>query len=109
MYFASTLGGQDAKAEWDEARPMAGEKEQDAYVHHVQVKNTHVYMYETGFVKVETHDSGENNKCTFVMDADGNITLYGTSTITLKAKNIVIDGSTQVDIKTPNLRQDISV
>ena len=109
VYFASTLGGSEAMDEWDEARSMAGNHPNDAYVHHVQVKNTHLYLYETGFLKAVTHDNEENNTSTLTMDSDGNITLEGTTTITLKAKNIVLEGSTQIDFRAPNITQEAEV
>ena len=109
VYFASTLGGSEAMSEWDESRAMAGSHPDDAYVHHVQVNNTHVYMYETGFLKVITHDSGKSNVSQLTMDSDGNITLDGTSTITLKAKNIVLEGSTQIDLRAPNISQSADI
>lgn len=73
---------------------MVGSHPDDAYVHHMQLNNTHIYMYETGYLKIETHDTSNSNNCTFTMDSDGNITLDSTSTLTLKAKNIILDGST---------------
>ena len=89
---------------WDESLAMAGSHPDDAYVHHLQVGRSHIYVYETGFVKVMTHDKNDSNSCTFTMDSDGNTTLDSTSTITLKAKNIVLDGTTQIDLKSPNVK-----
>lgn len=96
MYFASTLGGESAEKHWNEARLMAGSHPDDAFMHHIEVKNTHIMLSEEGFVKVTTHDAGksEDKTCTLTMDASGNITLESGDTITLKAKNIILDGST---------------
>lgn len=100
VYFASTLGGQEAMANWDKARPMAGSSD-DAYVHKIAVKKSTIEVYETGLVKVKTEDEGK--KCEIDMDADGNITLQSDSTITLKSKQILIDAATQIDIKAPTI------
>ena len=69
------------------------------------MKNTHVYLYESGMVKVNTHDNSGKKTCTFTMDSAGNTTIDSTDTISLNAKNISINGSTQVDIKAPTIKE----
>ena len=110
IYFASTLGGKDnAFKKWDESLAMAGSHPDDAYVHHIEAGTSHIYVYESGFIKVVTHNSDKSSKCTMTLDASGNITLDGSNTITLNAKNIVLNGSTQIDILAPNIKQNASV
>lgn len=109
VYFASSLGGEEAFAQWDEARCMAGNHPNDAYVHHIQVKNAHMYFNEQGFIKILTHDNSNTNNCVITMDSDGNITLDSTSTITLNSKNIMLNGSTQIDASAPNIKNNASI
>lgn len=73
------------------------------------MKNTHVYLYESGMVIINTHDSSGAKTCTFTMDAAGNVNINSTDTISLNAKNISINGSTQVDIIAPNIKDVASV
>lgn len=109
VYFATSLGGPKAISQWDVARCMAGNHPNDAYVHHIEVKNSHMYFNEMGLVKIETHDNSSENTCTIIMDSDGNITLDSTSTIVLNSKNIVINGSTQVDVTAPNIKNTAEI
>lgn len=107
VYFASTLGGQKAMATWNEARPMAGAGDSDAYVHKIAVKDSTIEIYETGVIKVKTGKDAK--QCKLDLDADGNITLESDSTLTLKSKQILIDAETQVDIKAPNITNSASI
>lgn len=123
VYFASTLGGEKAEKQWDKSRAMAGSHPDDAFVHHIEVGNAHILFSETGFIEVITNDAKaeddydkkkedkkkEGKTCKFTMDASGNITLESSDTITLKAKNIVIDGDTQIDIVSPNIVNKASI
>lgn len=109
VYFASTLGGPKAAKAWDVSFAMRGQHPNDAYVHHIQLNNTHVYMSETGFVKIITNDTDFSNGCTFVMDADGNITMNSSGTIAMSAKNITINGSTRLNIVSPYIDQTADV
>lgn len=105
VYFASCLGGPEAMEQWDDSLHMAGHHPNDAYVHHMQVKNSDIYVYETGYITMTTHDDNFDNSCTMTLDQDGNIKVESTSKITLKSKQIIIDGETQVDIKAPDIKQ----
>lgn len=107
VYFASSLGGQEANKNWDKARAMAGSHPDDAYVHKVHVKNSDIEIYESGMIKVHT-ENGANN-CNFVMDADGNIIVDSTTSITFKTKQFKIDAETQFDIISPNILCDANV
>lgn len=109
VYFASQLGGKEACEQWDQSRCVPGSHPNDAYMHHIEVRNSHIYVSEYGNIKITTHDSSKSSKSTIVLDPNGNITLESTSTIALKAKNISIDGSTQVDIKAPNVKIDANI
>lgn len=105
VYFAASLGGPEAISQWDKSRVMAGNYPNDAYVHHIEVKNANIDIYETGTIVINTHDAKNANYCTLTMDDAGNATLDTSMTITLKTKSIVLDGSTQIDIKAPNVQE----
>ena len=105
VYFAASLGGPEAISEWDDSRRMAGSHPDDAYVHHIQVKNSDVYIHETGVIEMSTHDDANLNSCSLVMDQDGNITIGSSSRIILKSKQIKIDAETQLDESAPNIKQ----
>lgn len=109
VYFASSLGGPEAIQEWDQARCMVGNHPDDAYVHHIEVKNSHIYVNEAGFIRINTHDSNEDNSCEIALDSDGNISLKSTGTISLQAKNIILNASTQIDITAPNIKQNANI
>ena len=109
VYFASTLGGKEAIKEWDVAFAMRGSPPDDAYMHHVQVKNTHVYMNESGTLEIQTHDNAKKNNCKLTMDSNGNITLQSTGTISLSASNILLNGTNQISIATKYMDQYASV
>ena len=104
VYFASSLGGEEAAKNWDVARHMAGNHPEDAYVHKIHVKNCDIEIYETGTMVVKTHDTSNTNYCQLTMDSDGNATLDTSTTITLKTKSIILDASTQIDAKAPNVQ-----
>ena len=101
VYFAATLGGQEASANWDKARAMAGSHPDDAYVHKLHVKNSDIEVYETGQIKLHTENGG--NSCDLLLDADGNASLVTTTTIRLKTKSVIIDAETQIDVKSPQV------
>lgn len=101
VYFASSLGGSPAAGNWDAARKMAGSHPDDAYVHKIHVKNSDIEIYETGQVKARTDFGG--NFCEILMDADGNIKLESSQTITLKTKALILDAETQLDAKSPQV------
>jgi hypothetical protein len=71
---------------------MAGSHPDDAYIHKIHVKNSDIEIYETGMIKMHT-ESGSNN-CNFTMDADGNIIVDSTTSITFKTKQFKIDATT---------------
>lgn len=98
VYFASTLAGPEATANWDKSRPMVGSHPDDAYVHKVHVKNSDIEISETGYIKVTTQNSGATTSVT--LDSQGNVAVDCTSQITLKADNIVLDAKNQVNIQT---------
>lgn len=98
VYFASTLAGLNAATNWDNARPMVGSHPDDAYVHKVHVKNSDIEISETGYIKVNTQNSGTTT--TVTLDSQGNVTIDCTNQITLKANNIVLDAKNQVNIQT---------
>lgn len=105
VYFAASLGGPEAISQWDDSRRRAGSYPDDAYVHHIQVKNSDVYIHETGVIEMSTHDDELANSCSLTMDQDGNIIISSTSKIQLKSKQISIDAQTQLDEKAPNIKQ----
>lgn len=98
VYFATTLGGEKAIANWDSARPMVDEYPDDAYVHKIHVKNTDIEVSETGYVKVTTTNSGA--KTAFTLDSQGNVAIDCTNKISLKADNIVLDAKNQINLNT---------
>lgn len=107
VYFASTLGSKNASKEWDNARIMAGNGNNDAFMHIIDVKNTKIKINETGVLQITTK-FGENST-EISMDSNGNIMLESTNQITLKSKNILLDATTQIDIKTKNIKTDASI
>lgn len=109
VYFASTLGGAKATSQWDQSRCMVGKHPNDAYVHHIEAKNSHIYINECGFVKINTHDSSNSNSCEISLDADGNIILSSSGTISISAKNIALNASTQIDLSSPNIKQNADI
>lgn len=104
VYFASSLGGPEASKNWDAARKMAGSHPEDAYVHKIHVKNSDIEIYESGMMIVRINDSADTNYCQLTMDCDGNATLDTSTTIALKTKSIILDASTQIDVKAPNVQ-----
>ena len=109
VYFAAFLGGPEAIEQWDKARCMAGNHPDDAYVHHIEVKNSVIDIYETGFVKISTKDDANSNTCTISLDQDGNVIVDSSSSIILKSKQISIDAETQIDIKAPVVKSTANV
>ena len=101
MYFASSLGGSNALGNWNAARKMAGSHPEDAFVHKIHVKNSDIEIDESGQIKARTDFNG--NFCELRMDADGNIVLESSQTITLKTKAVIIDAETQIDMKSPQI------
>lgn len=101
VYFAASLGGDEANENWNKARAMAGSHPDDAYVHKIHVKNSDIEIYETGQIKLHT-ENGRNN-CTFLLDADGNVSIESTTQVKLKTKSLIIDTETQVDIQSPQV------
>ena len=106
VYFAASLGGDEANENWDKARAMAGSHPDDAYVHKIHVKNSDIEIYETGQIKLHTENS--TNTCELLLDADGNINLESTTTIRLKTKSLIIDAETQIDVKSPQVSTNAS-
>lgn len=102
VYFAASLCGPDGCNNWNKALAMPGSHPDDAYLHKIHVKNTDIEIYETGVLKIKT-ENGDNN-CQINLDADGNVQIQTTSTITLKSKQILVDAETQIDMKAPNVK-----
>lgn len=106
VYFASTLGGTAAAKAWDVSFAMRGQPPNDAYVHHIQLHDTHVYLSESGSIEIDTHNGAKTNSCKFTMDANGNIMLKSSNTIALNAPNIVLNSKNQIDLSSQYINQD---
>lgn len=104
VYFAATLGGQQAIENWNKALCMVGSHPDDAYTHYINIKNAEIKIQEPGSIEINTKNSGA--KTHLKLDAQGNIYIDCTNQVTIKAKNILLDAETQLNLKAESI--DIS-
>ena len=130
VYFASSLGGGDARMRWDEAKCNTTAETigtgDDAYVHKIDVNRTTVKLWESGYAEIitrfpkATDDSAgyfEGDPATMgqyqgedtakiVLDGKGNVIVSSTQLVQVTAPAIKISAEDKLDISAPMVKID---
>ena len=109
VYFASTLGGEEAAKCFGEARSNVTDDNilngEDAYVHKIDVNRTTIKIWESGYMEIVTNkdDAGTDN-CKVTLDGKGNIIISSTQQIQVTAPNIKMTAADSMQLAAPTVK-----
>jgi hypothetical protein len=118
VYFASCLGGEEAKMKYSDCKLFANDKvlnqidKNDAPVHIINSGRVMIIISESGAVKIVAADSSDKTKAIFSkieLNANGNMNISCTGQLTLTSENLKIVSKTGTEIDSPAFKVNSNV
>ena len=118
VYFAACHGGKAAMQRWDEVRANKTEETisdgKDAYIHKIDVQNSTIKVWESGYVEIEARtDSVGTDFAKVTLDGKGNIIVTASQqlqvtapSVSIRAKDVMTFAAPQIKV-TANTRLDV--
>ena len=113
VYFASTLGGEEALKQYDDVRNVAPNP---SFIHKIHCRRlqdpdkfSYIKIWETGQIVLAAEDSATGDFAKIILNADGQATITSSKTITITSKNVDINGQTQMNLTSPSITNNAQV
>ena len=109
FFFASTLGGEEAKSEYDDIRRDVNADNiingQDAFIHKIKANLTEVMLWESGYAEITTKkDLAGSDNCKVTLDGKGNVIVSCTQQVQVNAPNIVMSATDALQLKANTIK-----